>query len=40
MQHEYLDMLQVTAQPAELIETFKRYIPSTVDRWAEKRDII
>ncbi|MCW2498247.1 TIGR00730 family Rossman fold protein [Jatrophihabitans sp.] len=40
MQRAYLGMLQVSAEPAEMIEKLKRYVPARYDRWAEKHNAV
>jgi uncharacterized protein (TIGR00730 family) len=40
MRRAYLDMLQVAADPAAMIDKLKRYIPPLHDKWAEKRNAV
>jgi uncharacterized protein (TIGR00730 family) len=40
MRAAYLDMLQVAADPAAMIEVLQRYVPPVHDKWAEKRNAV
>jgi uncharacterized protein (TIGR00730 family) len=40
MRRAYLDMLQVAADPAAMIDKLKRYIPPLHDKWAENRNAV
>jgi uncharacterized protein (TIGR00730 family) len=40
MRAPYLDMIQVAAEPAEMIGKLARYIPPANDKWSEKRNAV
>lgn len=40
MRAPYLDIIQVAAEPAEMIAKLQRYSPPAHDKWTEKRDAV
>jgi uncharacterized protein (TIGR00730 family) len=40
MREEYLDLVQVAADPAAMIDKLKRYVPRMLDKWTEKRNAV
>jgi len=40
MRAPYLDIIQVAAEPAEMIDKLARYIPPANDKWSEKRNAV
>jgi uncharacterized protein (TIGR00730 family) len=40
MREPYLDLIQVAAEPAEMIGKLARYIPPANDKWSEKRNAV
>ena len=40
MRAPYLDIIQVAAEPQEMIAKLAAYTPPTHDKWAQKRDAV
>jgi uncharacterized protein (TIGR00730 family) len=40
MREPFLDLLQVAPEPVAMVELLQRYAPTSLDKWAEKRDSV